>query len=99
MIKPAGYRVLLKMQEVQTVSAGGIHLAPQTVEADKAAQKWGEVVAVGPDAYREYSTPWCQPGDVVSIARYAGDVVIDPATREEFRTVNDLDIQTVRRLS
>lgn len=98
MIIPAGYRMLLKMDEVEEVTAGGIILPQQTKDADEAAQEWGTVVALGPFCYHDYQRPWCGVGDKVSITRYAGKVVIDRATGEKLRAINDIDIHCLECL-
>ena len=96
MLIPAGYRIMLKMEEVEEKTVNGIILAQQTIDADNAAQEFGTVISMGEFCYREYKGPWVKVGQIVGIARYAGKVTIDPDTGEKFRMVNDLDIQCIK---
>lgn len=92
MLIPAGYRILLEMEEIDEKTAGGIWLAPQTKDADEAASKRGTVLAIGEFCFKEYPGPWCRVGDVVTIAKYAGTVEEDPTTGKRYRAINDIDI-------
>jgi co-chaperonin GroES (HSP10) len=98
MLIPAGYRILLKMEEVVEKTAGGIILAQQTIDADEAASKRGTVVAIGEFAYKEYPAHWCKVGDVVTIAKYAGTIEEDPADGQRYRAINDIDVICVATL-
>lgn len=98
MLKPAGYRLLLEMEEVAEKTAGGIILAQQTKDADEAANQFGKVVAIGEFAFKEYADgkgAWCKVGDTVTITKYAGKVEIDRATGKKYRVVNDIDIHCI----
>ncbi len=54
-IKPAGHQVLLKMEEYEPISAGGIVLVKETVSKEQRAQYKGIILAFGPLAYDEYA--------------------------------------------
>lgn len=89
-----GYRVLVKTDDIETVTPGGIVLAiDEKVEA--AAQQTGTVVGVGHTCWKSSTldqAPWAKVGDRVLFSKYAGRVIIDPVTGEDFMTMNDDDI-------
>ena len=95
MIYPAGHRVLVKVEEVEEKTKGGIFI----VNADKQTEAniFGEIVAVGPTAWRAFDDgdAWAQVGDKVAFAKYGGFIIEDPETKEQFRLLNDEDITAV----
>jgi len=92
-IKPCGDRILIKLRSVEEKSTGGIVLhAGSDLEREKYAQTEAEVVALGPDAYREFEGNWCEVGDHVLVTRYAGEAKTDPDTGEIYRVINDVDV-------
>lgn len=78
MIKPLGFYVLVKMDVVENVSAGGILLG--NVDREQDACEFGVVEAIGPAAYVGF--PGCEEtgaegwgvkvGDKVEYRRYEG---------------------------
>lgn len=96
-IIPAGYRLLIKPQEVEEKTAGGIYIPDQVKDKDQAAQMHSTVVAIGKDAFKEYPKRWCDIGDTVLTAKYIGQNVTDPENGEEYRLINDLDVLAVVR--
>lgn len=96
MMIPAGYRILLKMEEVQEKTSGGIILPQQTVDKDQAAKEWGKVIALGNCCYFDQPKPWCGVGDTVGIVKYNGTVMQDEATGEKFRLINDKDVLCIK---
>lgn len=102
-IRVPGHRVLIKPEAVEEVSAGGIVLAKpgQQAKLELMATERGTVIAVGPTCWHNYDKdspdwkPWCKPGDRVVFAKYAGKLIKNPDTEEEFFIMNDEDIQVV----
>ena len=74
--KPTGYRVLILPFSLPSVTKGGIQLAKATVDKERLATVVGLVVALGPDAYKDFNKfpegAWCKEGDWVIFGRYAG---------------------------
>lgn len=70
---------------------------------EKRAVTSGVIVAIGPMAWKAFNgdhpdwKPWCQIGDKVEFARYAGELVFDPDTREELFVMNDEDILLIHK--
>nr|ASN63756.1 co-chaperonin GroES [uncultured virus] len=99
MIKAAGYRVLVKKDELETTTESGIVLAVDE-KLEKHKLNTGTVVDVGPNAFKAFSSdytgePWCKPGDRVIFSRYAGVIVTDPVDNEEYTLLNDDDISAI----
>lgn len=99
MIVPAGHRVLVKVDESEKVTAGGIIIADTIADRNTEASIFGRVVAVGGTAWQDYSDgrAWAQIGDRVAFAKYGGFVIEDPNTKEKYRLLNDEDIVAVIR--
>lgn len=96
MIVPAGHKVLIRPLEVPEMSEGGIVLVTDK-DKELHATTEGTVVALGETAYMKVDDgrPWCKPGDRVLYAKYAGAMVKDPTTEEDFVVVHDVDIVCV----
>lgn len=95
-----GHRVLVKPDEVEHVSAGGIHLVLDEVQA-RASQQVGTIIKVGPMSWRAFDRndpnwqPWAKVGDKVIYTKYGGKFVTDPDTKEKYVVLNDEDITVV----
>ena len=99
MIKAAGYRVLVKKDEVETTTESGIVLAVDE-KLHKHKLNTGVLVDIGPKAWKAYSTdysgePWAEVGDKIVFSLYAGFYVTDPEDDEEYLLLNDDDIVAV----
>lgn len=90
MMKVRGYRVLVKADEIETVSRGGIVIV-QDEKLEKAAQQTGIVVGVGHTCWYD-EDPWCKVGDRILFAKYAGRLIVDPDTGEDYMVMNDKDV-------
>ena len=75
-IKPAGHRVLVRPDNIETKTEGGIFLTEKTVERQQIATVLGYVLKTGDLAYQDENKfpngPWCKAGDWVLFGRYAG---------------------------
>lgn len=77
--KPPGSFVLVQLRMVRNKTAGGIHLADDTLDFQKTQTCLGIVRAVGPIAYcsRQTGDPWpegawAKVGQVVMVKRHEG---------------------------
>lgn len=94
-ITPCGWRIVIKPEEVEKVSKGGIILfAPSQEVKEALAQIYGQVVAIGPECFKTSSAPWCKPGDRVIFGKYAG-LIFPGADGQKYRVVNDTDIVAI----
>lgn len=98
-IEPAGHRVLVKVEEGETITAGGIHIPQPIADKETEANIFGTIVALGITAWKDFSQgePWAKVGDRVAFAKYGGFVVKNPETNERFRLLNDEEIIAILR--
>jgi co-chaperonin GroES (HSP10) len=90
-IYPKGKRILVKADEIMTETQSGIIL--QIDESrEQASVMTGTVVAIGEDAWDEWSENWAEVGDWVLYAKFAGKSVQDPITQEVYSVMNDIDL-------
>jgi co-chaperonin GroES (HSP10) len=102
-IHPLGDRVLIKPDEIEKTSPGGIIIVDPE-ERHAMAQSIGTVVAVGPDCWVDhvergpqgtktvgFSGPFAQPGDRVCFAKYGG-LQVPGKDGKLYRIMNDVDI-------
>jgi chaperonin GroES len=95
-IQPLDLRVLVKPDEVETKTKGGILLPEPAVDQQKYAMQKATIVAVGENAWEEaaarspaFVRP--QPGDRVLIAKYGG-VRVKGLDEVEYILMNDEDV-------
>lgn len=105
-ITPAGHRVVILPEEVETVTASGIILfTASQQEKEELAQVYGRVVAIGPDCWRSsmwdyvagwlgFKKPWAKVGDRVVFGKYAG-LVFPGRDGGRYRIINDRDVVAV----
>lgn len=96
-LKPLGHRVLIKPDEVDSKSKGGIYLPDELTKQERGAQVIGTVLDIGSTCWTD--TPdgvaWCKVGDRVVFAKYSGMKIWNPIEgkyRDDILIVNDLDI-------
>lgn len=96
-LKAVGNKVLVKPKELETKTASGIILNYGDAEKrHRAATQQGTVVDIGPQAWWDYQGgPWCKVGDEIIFAQYAGKIVDDPDSNEQFFVIHDEDVQLV----
>ncbi|MDE2097562.1 MAG: co-chaperone GroES [Patescibacteria group bacterium] len=90
-ITPCGHRILVLPEEVETKTKSGIILHDKLAEREEMAQIRGTVIEVGGDSYQDTPTVWCQAGDRILFAKYAG-LVYDGQDGKKYRVINDLDV-------
>ncbi|MGI9251823.1 MAG: hypothetical protein ACR2PR_11635 [Pseudohongiellaceae bacterium] len=99
-LKPAGYRILVKLIEVKTgleglaaenaptlADKGFQQMTDKEREKHEKGQDHGVVLALGPLAYQRMGAdvePWCKKGDVIAFTRYAGKPVEHPVGSKIF---------------
>lgn len=101
MLKVVGDRVLIKPKPLKTkhkIEGTDIEIDINYGSEEKVmkmASQEGTIVDIGPEAWSDYKIQWCEVGDNVIFAQYAGKFVTDPETKEDYMVVNDIDIQVV----
>ena len=94
MPSPTGWRLLILPYRGKGKTESGIYLPDQVVEENSVSTQVGYVLKVGDLAFKDPekfpSGPWCEKGDWVMFARYAGSrFKIDGG---EVRILNDDEI-------
>jgi co-chaperonin GroES (HSP10) len=93
-IHPSLDRVLIRPDEIERRTEGGI-IIPETVgELHAMAQSIGTFVDAGPDAYSDYHGPAAKPGDRVAFAKYGG-LQVEGKDGKVYRLMNDIDVTAV----
>lgn len=111
MIIPKGHRVVVRFMKIEErdeafkkAKAAGLVLAEhEDTKRREAGVDRGEVISVGPDAFKAFYlnsngtldgfTPWCQPGDFIAFAKYAGMHIKDGDS--DYIVINDEDVVAV----
>ena len=92
--QPTGWRILVLPFKMGEKTKGGILMGQDTLEKQQVASQCGNVLAMGPDCYRDKDRytqgPWCKVGDWVMFARYAGSRI--KIEGGEVRLLNDDEI-------
>jgi co-chaperonin GroES (HSP10) len=101
MIETVLHRILVKADKLEEtdktyVKAKQLGLHIPEMDDRKRAQAGvdkGVVVSIGPTAFRDFGAESpIKVGDYVAYARFAGKLLTDPATEEDFVILNDEDI-------
>ena len=89
--RPAGYKILCAIPEVEKEFDGGLVKADETIMIEETLATVLFVVAMGPDCYKDEkrfpSGPWCKEGDFVLVRPNAGNRLLIHG--REFRMIND----------
>ena len=92
--QPTGWRLLVLPFQMDEKTKGGLLLGQDTLERQQVASQCGNVLAMGPDCYRDTKRypkgPWCKTGDWVMFARYAGSRI--KIEGGEVRLLNDDEV-------
>lgn len=95
--KPTGWRVLIRVSDLQDKSAGGIFIPELAKHNERNLSSIGQVITLGPLAYNRpdlgVDVLWCSPDDWVIFGRYAGHRIDVDGT--EYRLMNDDEILAV----
>jgi hypothetical protein len=89
--RPAGYKILCAIPEVDKEFENGFVKADETIMIEETLTTVLFVVAMGPDCYKDEkrfpSGPWCKEGDFVLVRPNAGNRLLIHG--REFRVIND----------
>ena len=92
--QPTGWRILILPFKMKEKTKGGILMGQDTLERQQVASQCGNVLAVGPYAYKDKKRfpdgPWCKVGDWIMFARYAGSRI--KIEGGEVRLLNDDEV-------
>ena len=94
-IRPMEYKVLVKPEEVEEKTAGGIYIPVQTKDKEKFAKQEGVLIAVGAIAFTD--PDWLERpkvGDRILYDRYAG-CTVEGKDKVTYRLISDKEIGAV----
>lgn len=101
-IKPIEYNVLVKQDQSEETTSGGIYLPEDTKERNKHSETEATIVAVSPMAFAFDDWPQGEatpaPGDRVVFARHAGTFV-DGVDGTQYRVIKDKDVVAVKEVA
>jgi chaperonin GroES len=100
MLRPVGARVLVRPEKVEKRTDSGLYLPEQTQERKQFDTQKGEVVSIGPLAFKDFGdgSNWCEVGDTIYFVRYAGvvhEVTNGDGEKVLHRVINDEDIMGI----
>jgi co-chaperonin GroES (HSP10) len=99
-LKPPGYRVIVRPDEVDGVTPGGIVLPPLTLQKEQNSMAFGTLIEKGPNV--GHGVELIPVGARVMFAKYSGATIKVPRTdpegaavnaSTEYRVINDEDVQ------
>lgn len=93
-ISPVEFKILVLIDETEKVTKGGIILTSDHKERADMAQVKGTLVAIGGNAFQDWSGTIPEPGDRVMIAKYAG-LVAEGNDSRMYRLASDKDVAAV----
>ena len=95
--EPKGYKLLIALPEIDETTDGGIIKSVQSQHEESIAPVVGWVMAMGPDAYANFTRfpngPYCQVGDWVIFRAFSGTRI--KIRGKEFRLINDDTVEAV----
>jgi len=90
-LAPLGRAVLIEPYAPEQKK--GQIVIPEHVQANMATVELrARVIAVGPAAWEDESSPRAKPGDIVLVTKYAGIMAVGPADKKQYRLINDRDV-------
>jgi len=95
-IRPVEFKILLRVDEVETITAGGIILPDTGRDREMIAQESGVIIAMGECACSEADIWGPNPpkvGDKVIFSKYAGAVI--KRLGKKYRLIQDKDLGAV----
>lgn len=90
-IRPQGDRVLVRVEDIEETTAGGIVIPTSELNKHLAAQMAAVLVDTGKDAWSDYAEPFAKIGDRVLYQRHSG-IQLRGKDNKLYRVVNDIDI-------
>ncbi len=88
---PTGFKMIVELIEPRKVTAGGVHMTDEAIEAQEYMAFMGAVVSMGPLCYKhkkfEGGEPWCKLNDWVAFHQNAGQNIT--VRGRKFRIIND----------
>lgn len=90
-LQPVEVKVLVKPDEVEEKTSGGLYLPDTVRDQERMAQVKATLVAIGGNAFEDWAEPIPRPGDRVYVAKYAG-IRVPGLDGGWYQLINDNDI-------
>lgn len=96
-IHPVEFKVLVKLDPVEEMTAGGIIKPDMRKERDQMAETYATLIEVGGNAFTDpqWEGRVPQPGDRILINKYSGQTPTAGDTEDLYRLCNDKDIVAI----
>jgi len=96
MLAPILHRIILKLDDIEEVTASGIVIPKDLIEKERKAVEIGTVVSIGDTVFKDYggSKDTVKVGDRVIIAKYSGKEVQD-IDNTKYVVCNDEDLLVI----
>ena len=96
-VVPTGYRILVRVPKVAEQTPAGVHLPQGVRKLEESASIIGEVIALGPLAYKDAEKfptgAWCGLGDFIVMRAYSGTKF--KFGEADYRLINDDTVEGV----
>jgi co-chaperonin GroES (HSP10) len=95
MIKPLGYRILVRPDPIENeMKTDMIELPDSVLDRQRIEVTTGTIIDIGAQAWKDLANgdPWAKVGDHVVYAKHGGKIIEDPDTGEKVVLLNDKDI-------
>lgn len=93
-LMPVGPRLLVLPEPIKDTTDGGIALPGLFTEKEEMKQMKALVIDMGFEAYSDTVDNWCEPGEEILMARYAG-VSYEGDDKRKYRLILDSDVVAV----
>lgn len=90
-MQPVDTKVLLKPDEVEEKTSGGIYIPETTRRDEQMAQIKARLIAMGGNAFEDWREPMPRIGQKVYVAKYAG-VMVKGDDGNWYQVAHDIDI-------
>lgn len=96
MLKPVLHRIILKLDDVEEITASGIVIPKDLIKKERKAVEIGTVVSIGETAFKDYGggADTIKVGQRVIISQYSGKSITD-TDDQEYVVINDEDILVI----
>lgn len=100
-IEPVEYKILIKVEEVEDKSSGGIYLPDNTRDREQTAHDRGTLIAISEMSFDGWTGTIPKVGDKVIFKKYAGTVIQHREDKNrvvgQYRLCHDKDICAIIR--
>jgi co-chaperonin GroES (HSP10) len=100
-VEPTGYKLLIYIPHLESQMRNGLFRPDQNRDAYEVASLVGQVIAIGPLAYKDGTKfpggAWCEVGDYIMMHAYAGTRFQRAGSKHQYRLINDDTVEAVLR--